>query len=71
MYLTNSFSFFYQQIVGMDSHSIVGADSELYYTTQFIKALIKHPWLNQAYILFVGEKNSGHDSGQQWTDSGQ
>jgi hypothetical protein len=49
--------------VGLDSHKIVGAESELFYITAFIKALRVHPWLSQAYILFVGEKNSGHDSG--------
>lgn len=57
--------FLYGQIiiVGMDSHACKTADDSIWLFNEFLSGIRKHPWLEHAWIMFVAEKNTGHESG--------
>jgi len=50
-------------IVGMDSHACKNPDETEKLLVSFITTLRKHPYLENAFFIFVAERNTGQESG--------
>lgn len=47
----------------MSSHPVEGAQADLEFARAFFDGLRRHPWLAGAWIVFVMERNTGHEAG--------